>query len=254
MDKGKLIEILRNDNDIRNEILNLVKKEINLYEDKVVEAHNPEYEKLKEKYKNLDEQYEKICEKKEELKGELKSAKDEYNYLKQEYDSLDEKYRNLSDEKQTVLNEKNNLEQKVQGIMTTYDLYVNLGEEVHERLERVLNPGKKMCDDVTLFLGFGFQEGNITALWELIVANLDFYEERGKLNDMITIFNYFLEKYEKITYKPIEINTPHVGDIFNERYHIRTSNSCATGRITKVILTGFTIGKNINKKALVVVN
>ena len=63
----------------------------------------------------------------------------------------------------------------------------------------------------------------------------------------------FLVLYKEITYKNIMIDWPNLGDPYDERFHTRTSSSNAVGRIQKVILPGFAIGKNIMKKSFVIV-
>ena len=100
-------------------------------------------------------------------------------------------------------------------------------------------------------LGHGIQENNIVALWESIATNYDVYDSYGKLQDLIDIFQYFLMMYRKISYKNIVVDWPNEGDIYDERFHTRTTTSNAVGKIQKVILPGFSIGKNITKKSLV---
>lgn len=134
-----------------------------------------------------------------------------------------------------------------------YYKYLNLGEYIIGKMERILNATSDRTESADIFMAFGAQENNIVALWESIATNFENYESEGKTEDLIDIFRYFLDVYKQVTYKSIHIEEPCIGDSYDERKHTRTSSSTAVGKIEKVILPGFSIGKNITKKALVII-
>ena len=134
-----------------------------------------------------------------------------------------------------------------------YQLYLQLGDDIHRKLERVLSPNGRIAENAEIFLGYGVQEDNISVLWDVIAAGYHDLENAGKLNDMIEIFNYLFEVHKLISFKKVTYTMPEIGEEFDERKHSRASGSDATGEIVKVILPGFKIGNNIQKKALVYV-
>ena len=134
-----------------------------------------------------------------------------------------------------------------------YQLYLQLGDDIHRKLERVLSPNGRIAENAEIFLGYGVQEDNIAVLWDVIAAGYQNLENAGKLNDMTEIFNYLFEVHKIISFKKITYTMPEIGEEFDERKHSRASGSDATGEIVKVILPGFKIGNNIQKKALVYV-
>lgn len=203
-----------------------------------------------ENLKLKESQLAKLQAREKELGNQIGIYQKEVMQLESEMDSLKEK---CSKEKANAERIADFYKNNYGGLDEIYHKYLNLGSEIHRQLQRVLNPTESAVASADLLLGFGVQEGNIVALWENIAANADIYTRSGKIEDLITIFTYFFERYKKITYKQMETTIPNVGDIYDERYHTRTGNSNATGRITRVILPGFAIGKNINKKALVCV-
>ena len=110
-----------------------------------------------------------------------------------------------------------------------------------------------MSTSPIILFAYGMQENNIVALWETIATNYDFFAERAKLQDLIDILSFFLETYKEVSYKQIIIEWPNEGDVFDERVHTRTASSSAVGKVKKVILPSLSIGKNISKKSLVIV-
>ena len=194
------------------------------------------------------------------MQKELEDRKNENNELKEEnqklisdYNKIAGKYKNIKNElevaRKCVSEFKNNY-----GVLDEkYQLYLQLGDDIHRKLERVLSPNGRIAENAEIFLGYGVQEDNIAVLWDVIAAGYQNLENAGKLNDMTEIFNYLFEVHKIISFKKITYTMPEIGEEFDERKHSRASGSDATGEIVKVILPGFKIGNNIQKKALVYV-
>lgn len=200
----------------RTQIMNLRKE---------LEDRKNENNELKEENQKLVSDYNKIAGKYKNIKNELEAARKCVSEFKNNYGVLDEKYQ----------------------------LYLQLGDDIHRKLERVLSPNGRIAENAEIFLGYGVQEDNIAVLWDVIAAGYQNLENAGKLNDMTEIFNYLFEVHKIISFKKITYTMPEIGEEFDERKHSRASGSDATGEIVKVILPGFKIGNNIQKKALVYV-
>lgn len=275
--KRNLLFLINNDSDVRMAIKSLVSvkresyKEFTELKNDVLEKNDEEMQKLKilalqrqRENSDLKEEFKKLEAKYYEKEKEINFLKNQENDLRKQIDTYKEEIVSLKTALSTLegnhrseLLEAEQIANKYKNSYETldevYNKYLSLGSDVHRQLQRVLNPGEDAVDSADLFLGFGIQEGNIVALWETVATNAGMYIRIGKLEDLVCIFEYFLGSYKKITYKQIEISKPYVGENYDERFHTRTANSNATGKIVKVILPGFVIGKNINKKALVCV-
>lgn len=257
--KKYFCELLKNDSEIQsiivdisngvhsnefNQRINYVQQQNN---EKIKELLN-ENEKLKQKIFNLQKEIENkdiiAAQEKNEIESKNKKLEIEYNELYVQSQKEKENNHNLSEQINMYRKNYSSLE-------NIFGVYNSLGTDIYEQLERVLNATKNKAETIEELYSFGIQEGNILALWDIIATNISKYETNGKLDDLVFIFNYFFDKYSKVSYKPIEMYEAKVGDMYDERIHTRTSESNAIGIIEKVILPGFSIGRNISKKALV---
>lgn len=221
--------------------IDFVTQQKNLLDSELLEQKK----ELKKKDNDLNEQKEKLEEKEQDLKQkdkEIESIRSKYYECKKEKEEITEKY-NYFKRKYSEYSE----------LDAVYNKYLNLGESIIKRMERILNHSSDYTEAPEVFMAYGTQENNIVALWESIAANFDFYDSQGKTEDLIDIFQYFLKLYKEITFKNIQIDWPNIGDAYDERKHTRTSLSSAVGKIQKVILPGFSIGKSVTKKSLVIV-
>lgn len=254
-----LCELLKKDSEIQSIIADIssgvnsneFNQEINC-----VEQHNNEKiekllyenERLKQKIIDLQKEIENkdiiAAQEKNEIESKNKKLEIEYNELYVQSQKEKENFHNLSEQINVYRKNYSSLE-------NIFEVYNSLGTDIYEQLERVLNATKNKAETIEELYSFGVQEGNIIALWDIIATNISKYETNGKLDDLVFIFNYFFDKYSKVSYKPIEMYEAKVGDMYDERIHTRTSESNAIGIIEKVILPGFSIGRNISKKALV---
>lgn len=255
--KNHFIHLLRNDEDIQNEILRIVSGTENaISESKVqknfLDNNDVAYKtfdelllinsSLEEKNKNMDAENELL--RKQILEYQKKLKEQEQTYSK-EISRLQADIGKFEKNRKYLLNNYNKLDK-------IYSLYLNLDASIQKDLERILSPSGKISDTADLFMAYGVQEGNVIALWDIIAANTLRYEQKYCLDVLCDIFQYFLKLHCSVSFKKTEIFEVEIGIMYDERYHTRTSNSSATGKIKNVILPGFTIGKNIAKKALVV--
>lgn len=257
--KECFLELLKYDEDIIGSIKMIIensKKEDykNIYENNGKLENNirlkleKEYQEKCEKcnYKLKENDLNKVKKEIDELKlnnENLKNQLIDLNEIKKE----NEDFRN----KVTELEKIKKVYDKYARLENVYKKYLGLGEVVIRDLERILNSAQAASSSPEIFMAYGIQEGNIIALWEVIATNIEQYSTLDKLEDLQKIFEYFLSLYKEVSYKKVESWYPTEGDFFDERFQTRTSNSNAVGKIEKVLLPGFSIGKNISKKALV---
>lgn len=176
-----------------------------------------------------------------------------YKKLQQEYNQIETEMRQLKTESLNAVRCAESFQKNYGKLDDMYQKYLGLGENIQLGLQRVLSPDGNIAQTAEIFFGYGIQEDNLESLWSMIAMNYSDYDKVGKLQDLVNIFCYFLEIHKKVTYKIVNYFCPLEGEEYDERKHTRTSESNATGKIAKVILPGFEIGKNISKKALVYV-
>lgn len=115
-----------------------------------------------------------------------------------------------------------------------YQMYLGLGDEIHRNLGRILSAAGP--ED---FLCWGVQWGNIEMLWESMDTGLSrgqYTEEAfGALEE---IFDYFFELHRNMTGTYERLDTK-AGEEFDSRFHKRSGDSQASGRISRVLLRGY---------------
>ena len=246
--KTELLYFLEEDEDVINAVKRIIGSEGSSFEP--VEKHEKE---LLQKIKELNEKLALITQQKVFVEKAYDKQKAELERKEIELAEIEKEKENDLRERKETIEKYNDLKLRYAEFDAIYNKYLELGDSVIIRMERILNRSAEVSGTPEIFMAYGIQENNIVALWESIATNFDFYDSYGKTQDLIDIFQYFLELYKEITFKSILIEWPKSGDSYDERIHTRTSSSNAVGKIQKVILPRFSIGKNITKKALVIV-
>jgi len=250
--KEILLKLLTEDDDVKNAVKRIkVSKdnEFDLDENQDV-AKIQQINILEEKIRQLTEQKEKD---EREFVQKNKILEERNEKLLEENKALKQKYIERESVLSAIVEKYNDFKLRYSGLETVYSKYLELGDAIIKRMERILNQSSEVSETPELFMAYGVQENNIIALWESIATNFEFYESKGKLQDLVDIFLFFLELHKEISFKSILIDWPEVGGLYDERIHTRTSSSNVIGCIQKVILPRFSIGKSVMKKALVIV-
>lgn len=122
-----------------------------------------------------------------------------------------------------------------------YEAFKGLKSDIHSELSNVIK-----TENSEIFLCSGVQSDNIEALWLFISYKLNEYDE-NEIKILTDTFNYFFERYNEIhgLYTLLDVN---INDEFDEDLHTRASNSCVTGKISRVLLKGY---KNIRTERIV---
>lgn len=277
-----LIKALKNNDDVKNAIKEIVKElycenkrkqqeNQNAYETSQADTIEKQQFLIDQKEEKIKELYNKIQEletEKEQLQEEVEQEKrnkermiqnaqeqlivkdkEMHKYMKIQAEEKDNYEKALNKAK----TELEKIKEKYQKLDEIYQLYLNLSSAVHSRLQRVLNPGQVPCESAEVFFAYGVQEGNITALWDVIHLYAQEYQDSGELESLLSIFDYFFQIFKAVSFKQVECYRPQIGEEFDERRHTRTRDSRVSGRIEKVIIPGVSIGQNITKKPLVYV-
>lgn len=252
--KNYFLELLKTDEDVQEEIRKIVHglndvENNNGYDEKSDGILQKKYDELVVLYNSLEQRNKKVNDENELMKKQLIEKQEQITEQEQIYvkkiNDIQKKYEESEKQRGQLLKNYDNLDR-------IYNLYLNLEPAVQRSLERILSPSERISDTAELFLSYGVQEGNVVALWDAIATDVMLYEREYCLDDLCIIFRYFLELHKSVSFKKTEIFDVEPGELYDERYHTRTSNSSATGKIRRVILPGFSIGKNITKKALVI--
>lgn len=247
----EMVSIIQQKKDLENK-LHEQEKELQGQEDKLYEQEK-ELQRQEDKLRGQQEALKKM---EQELRA-FQEAKREKEYESQQKDEeirrIQGEYSDCKMREKEAVEKYNDLKQKYSELDAVYNKYLELGEQIIKKMERILNHSSHITEAPEIFMAYGTQENNIVALWESIAVNFDFYDSQGKTGDLVDIFQYFLNLYKEITFKNVQIDWPDIGDSYDERKHTRTSSSSAVGKIQKVILPGFCIGKIVVKKSLVIV-
>ena len=258
--REELLNLIKNDNEIADAIKGLFdntnnKNNTSIINDNQISALKKQLEDEKKEriiVDNLMRVLQKqLDDKKIEMDNIIKEKDSEYEKLNNKYKKTLKDYDKCKSDRENIESEFIELRAKYKDIDLIYSKYLSLGPGIIEKLERVLNKEKNPSNTAELFFAYGIQESNIVALWESIATNIDYYNSEGKTKTLIEIFEYFIELYSEVAFKDVIIYRPNVGDLYDERIHTRTNLSNAVGHIQEVILPGFSIGKNINKKSFV---
>jgi len=253
--KKKLMDLLKDDDDIRGIIYSICDSNSNL----------PRCEEENEKFITLKDSLQKLKEEKESLTKENKNLRDEIQEKDSNIEKLNAKIRQISDELHSIQTKAQKVRKEYESEMQKnaewqenygdidrmYKLYMSLEEKVYKDLERVLNPEGQICQNAETFFSYGVQEDNIFALWNVMSMKHQEYESLHVLDKLKQLFCYFINNYNNISTKECTLYFPLVGEEYDEREQNRTSDGNVSGTIEEVILPGFSIGKNIHKKPLV---
>lgn len=254
--KKKLMDLLKDDDDIRGIIYSICDSSLRL-----PRCEDEENEKIitsKASLQELKEINERLTKENENLRDEIEEKKSDISKLNAEIQKLNGELHSIQTKEQKVRKEYENEMQKnaewqenYGDIDRMYKLYMSLEEKVYKDLERVLNPEGQICQNAETFFAYGVQEDNIFALWNVMSMKHQEYESLNVLDKLKQLFSYFINNYNNISTKECTLYLPLVGEEYDEREQNRTSDGNVSGTIEEVILPGFSIGKNIHKKPLV---
>ena len=238
--------------EIRKILIKLISTDVEIRETIAkIMTGNTEKEVMKKDKKHTEIETIYNPNKEEQETSKIEELESLLNDIQKKNEKYEEDLSIIKNENETLKEKLNDYIVKFANMKGIYDIYCTLNQNVYSHLQRVLNTSDQRATRIEEFYGYGVQETNVIALWEVIATNIKEYEKDNQLKSMVMIFNYFFDKYSEITYKQINKVIPNIGESYDERIHTRTYDSSAIGIIEEVILPGFSIGKNITKKSLV---
>lgn len=220
------------------------KEKVNSLNDSLIREKNKneqvenELLRLQKQLKEREEQLWKMQTENQKLRKTAEEAEKKIQYAEQVKVLMVQENEKEQDEARKRLSEAEKVSAYYQNgfrrLDTYYRLYQQLGEELHQDLNRVLR-----ADSPENFIFCGSQWGNIEALWEFMDIHLgqDKYTAET-IGELEKIFSYFFDLYQEINGTYERLNTA-AGDEFDEDYHKRKGNSLVNGRISQVLLQGY---------------
>lgn len=251
-------------------------EDLEKYRDEISEKESI-IENLKEQIKNLHKELDTLNNEKaqeilrlqnekkrveynlEELKQKNKSLKQDMNTLERKYYEIEASISQKLDIKDREIQEKNSvisyqelkintLESQFSPIKESYNLFLNLNDEIKNDIISILRG-----DKIENFVYAGVQYKNIESIWDY-AKNRAINGQFEDLDKLQKIIMNFLDAYN-ITYtSPLyEVQSVENGDDFDEERFIRGHESKITGDISNVDLKGYINLRNgkIIKKSVV---
>lgn len=242
MDKKELLKLLDKE-EIQAKILDIV-SECSL--DKIDKKNELEIDDLKSKNKALKKELEESMKLIEKLKSIICGKEDALQKSQNTIEKNQEELK-IKESDRTALNEALELVKKelysyksiFQEEMAIFEKYNKLSDKTKKSLGGIFR-------DETLqgFFACGVQDKNINHFYEYVKNEL--IEDNNDINDLIVIFNFFLERYMRAYPNYNRLNTQEKDDFSNDE-HIKIQGS-ASGSIGKIYLQGW---KNIKTNKVV---
>lgn len=238
MNRDKLLNLLSSDEEIQNQIRKIVSVNQILEDDKI-DSSKEEIEmlsKLVDKWKKCFSDEE---DKNNTLNHEIDEKKNQLLKLKDSIDNAKSELDNIKAKLSVANSDKKDLSVKIEGYKTKFDvdldkyeLYRTLTDETKISLKGIFKD-----DTFEGFIACGVQDKNINSLWDYIKNEL--IENSNQDNEsLVKIFDFFFMKYI-IAYPMFEVQNIEIGEDFNTDFHIKDSQSSASGTIKKVLLKGW---------------
>lgn len=187
---------------------------------------------LKKQVESKDYTISKLEKENGELKEKYIDQQQKLDYEKNEVEKINRVYQLIYGEAKQLKEKVVYYENTYKSLNSCYEAFKNLKCEIQRELVNVIK-----IENSEIFLCSGVQWDNIEALWSFISYKLNEYDE-NEIEVLTNTFNYFFERYNEIhrLYTLVDVN---INDEFDEDLHTRASNSCVTGKISKLLLKGY---------------
>lgn len=222
--KRYFLRLLKNDREVRQIILNIVKEEL------IADACQ---------LKNSDEY---ASEEKDELQPQaidnklaaLVDSQSNLEYIKKE-------------ELEKLRSSLQEFENKYYDLDKTYSSFLSLDNNIINMFDSIIDFSTPIS-----FLVSGTDLSNLNLMYEKICMQWKLFDEET-LDILRNAFDFLFENYSSVNPDYMRIETA-VDDIFDHNIHERTANSPPVGKISQVILAGYTnkLGTKIIKSFVVV--
>ncbi len=151
---------------------------------------------------------------------------------RQEMQNLKDKLSSLSSEYEVLKKTNDSYEKQFKTPIALYEKYLRLSENTKSSIKNILNQ-----ESVEKFIFTGVQEDNFISLWEYMRNQTI---NGNDIQELFSIFSYFLNAFNANYESPIyALNQTHIGEEFDNDYHITGYKSSVAGTIKKIDLLGF---------------
>lgn len=181
---------------------------------------------------SLEEENNNLCKNLEKIKIEQKNVIDDLNEKNNEIKVLRKNIESIEDEKNTIKKDVENFRRSYADIEKYYGLYLKLSDKLKSELKNILN-----CENAQLFIAWGTQWANITALFETISYNFNNYS-KDDLDKIIAVFDYFFDLYKNVNNAYERLETK-IGEKYDYEYHVKIGESSSSETIKEVVLLGY---------------
>jgi len=241
---------------------------------------NQKIKGLEQKQTALEEQVERHAQNKQQLTDELNNSNTQNQNLEKKQAALQTEVEALQQTEQQLTTELNNsstqnqnLEKKQAALQTEVEAlqhtkqqlttelqpfsadisslqkFNQLGETTQTALQGIFKESS-----INGFIACGLQEKNLHSLWDYTKNRL-MEQPDDETDILVTLFLFFFSRY-RLAYPQFQLQEVTEGERFDPEQHIRSSQSLASGAISKVILSGWINNKTqkIIKTSLVEIN
>lgn len=224
--KKILLHLIENDDDVREKLFELFKSLFKSNQNTINYGNE-----------NTDSKYKEII---KGLKTKIDNKDKQIGTLEKQVEIDNNKIASLTSDNEKLQNrvnflEKNNsiYEDNFQSLYEIYKNYTELGNKIMSSFDAIVNTSSPIS-----FLLSLSNSDNLKLFIEKLQMEWEKYDE-SDLNVLNQVFNFVFKQFRLINpeYHRIEAN---IGDEFNIDKHIRTANSLPVGKITKVIIDGYT--------------
>lgn len=212
--------------DLQNELSTLEEeknKYFNAYQKARDELRNKELE-----LNNIQGQIGILQTDKESIKAELTTERKLHERTSSE---LTEVKKELT----TLKNDYEKLQKSFDKPIFCYEQYLKLSDSTKMGLSNVIS-----SVSVSLFIATCSNADNLKKIWEYAKEILSDNSKQGDVFILIEVFDYFFDLYNQSLVEPIyERDTTEIGDDYDDEYHARSRESATSGRISKILLRGY---------------
>lgn len=216
------------------EKIKILEREKNNYLDAYQKASN-ELRNKEFELNNIQAQIGILQKDKEELEAELTDERISYKRASSELTDLKTEFTEVKKELITVKNDYERLQKSFDKPIFCYEQYLKLSDSTKMGLSNVIS-----SVSVSLFIATCTNADNLKKIWEYTKEIISDNSKQGDVFILIEVFDYFFDLYNQSLVEPIyERDTIEIGDDYDDEYHARSRESAASGRISKVLLRGY---------------
>lgn len=239
-DKARqIIKEIANEKDAKK--LAELQEQLRLYEDeknRYLNAYQESRNDLKRKeveLENLQTEIEILKKDKGKVEAELSEERMAHKRTVSELTVLKSDFDGIKEELDAIKTGYERLQKSFEGPIFCYEQYSKLSESTKDGLSNVIS-----CKSVSLFIATCTNADNLKKVWEYTKEILGDNSKHEDVEILKLVFDYFFDLYNQSLVEPsYKRDKTDVGDDYDDEYHVRSRESATSGRISKVLLKGY---------------